>query len=257
MGWLMGNSAAMLTSGIGPEAPTHFEDWLYLSGIGTLAATAMSLVYSGGMVMNDYFDRTVDAQERPGRPIPSGRVSAPVARNLAATLLLLGLALVLITDRLSQHTGPKPWPSPAPLLASGLVVAIILYNLLHQKSVLSIFLMAACRGLLVLACAALAFVPLPIHESHPQAPVMFWMIVGAVASAAFSYTVLISVAARWEASPRCRCWFNSPKTVMSMLAAMPLFDAVWLVFMGLWPASLACVACAVLTKLGHRRIAGS
>ena len=45
---------------------------------GTLAAlvVALSLFYVGGMYLNDAFDRTIDARERPERPIPSGLISA-------------------------------------------------------------------------------------------------------------------------------------------------------------------------------------
>ncbi|XAL99731.1 UbiA family prenyltransferase [Phycisphaeraceae bacterium D3-23] len=257
MGWLAGNYAAMLTSGLGEDAPVFFENWYYLSGIGVLAALAMSLIYSGGMVMNDYIDRDVDALERPGRPIPSGRISIPAARALAVFMLLLGLACVVLTDRLSQANGAKLFLSPAVLLALGLVVIVFLYNILHQKSALTVMLMGACRSLLVLTCAALAFVPLPIHESLPKAVLAFWLVVVGVAIPAFAYTGLISAAARREADPRCRRWFDGPKTIMNMIAAMPLLDALWLVLMGLWPASLVCVGCAGLTKLGHRRIAGS
>ena len=35
-------------------------------------ALAMSLLYVGGMYLNDAFDRDIDARERPERPIPSG-----------------------------------------------------------------------------------------------------------------------------------------------------------------------------------------
>src|SRR6185295_9438522 len=37
---------------------------------------AMSLLYVGGMYLNDYFDRAIDAAERPSRPIPAGEISA-------------------------------------------------------------------------------------------------------------------------------------------------------------------------------------
>src|SRR5260370_25481493 len=37
---------------------------------------AMSLLYVGGMYLNDYFDCAIDARERPQRPIPAGDVSA-------------------------------------------------------------------------------------------------------------------------------------------------------------------------------------
>ena len=38
-----------------------------------LVLVAMSLFYVGGMYLNDYFDRAIDARERPDRPIPGGR----------------------------------------------------------------------------------------------------------------------------------------------------------------------------------------
>ena len=43
------------------------------------------------MVFNDVFDRQIDAQERPGRPIPSGRVSLMWAIRLGIVLMLTGI----------------------------------------------------------------------------------------------------------------------------------------------------------------------
>jgi 4-hydroxybenzoate polyprenyltransferase len=54
-----------------------------------LGATAC--LYAGGVVLNDFFDRGIDAVERPERPIPSGRVAAGVAGGLGAALLALGV----------------------------------------------------------------------------------------------------------------------------------------------------------------------
>jgi 4-hydroxybenzoate polyprenyltransferase len=50
-----------------------------------LASTAG--LYGGGVVLNDYFDRDLDAVERPERPIPGGRVPASHAAALGALLL--------------------------------------------------------------------------------------------------------------------------------------------------------------------------
>jgi 4-hydroxybenzoate polyprenyltransferase len=52
--------------------------------------TASVCLYAGGVVLNDYFDRDVDAVERPERPIPSGRIHAPTALTLGLALLGLG-----------------------------------------------------------------------------------------------------------------------------------------------------------------------
>ncbi|MFL5821462.1 MAG: SCO3242 family prenyltransferase [Solirubrobacteraceae bacterium] len=56
-------------------------------------ATASSLLYLSGMALNDYADRQVDARERPGRPIPSGRVSPRLALAIASGLTAGGLAV--------------------------------------------------------------------------------------------------------------------------------------------------------------------
>jgi 4-hydroxybenzoate polyprenyltransferase len=63
-----------------------------LAPLGDLAALAIasSGLYLGGMVLNDYFDRDLDARERPSRPIPSGRVSPRTAAGVGSGLMILG-----------------------------------------------------------------------------------------------------------------------------------------------------------------------
>jgi hypothetical protein len=56
-------------------------------------AVASGCLYLGGMALNDYADRDVDAVERPHRPIPSGRVDPAFALRLARGLTVAGLAL--------------------------------------------------------------------------------------------------------------------------------------------------------------------
>src|SRR5439155_3551801 len=60
-------------------------------GLWCLAASAC--LYLGGIALNDYFDRDVDAVERPERPIPSGAVPPAVAAGLGASLPVAGIAL--------------------------------------------------------------------------------------------------------------------------------------------------------------------
>ena len=57
-----------------------------------LAASSVCL-YWAGMALNDYADRAVDAVERPGRPIPSGRVRPQLALGLAAGLTGCGVVI--------------------------------------------------------------------------------------------------------------------------------------------------------------------
>lgn len=73
-------------------------DWGPLTWL-LLATTGL---YGGGVVLNDRFDAELDAQERPERPIPSGRASRRGAALLGALLLLLGVGAAL---QISLMTG--------------------------------------------------------------------------------------------------------------------------------------------------------
>jgi len=54
---------------------------------------ASGCLYLAGIVLNDVFDRNIDAVERPQRPIPSGEVSLGFAAALGVGLLAAGIAL--------------------------------------------------------------------------------------------------------------------------------------------------------------------
>lgn len=56
---------------------------------------ASALLYWGGMALNDWADRDVDAVERPERPVPSGRVT-PETALATGTALCLGGVLVSV-----------------------------------------------------------------------------------------------------------------------------------------------------------------
>src|SRR5262245_42903634 len=56
---------------------------------------AMSMFYVGGMYLNDYFDRTIDARERPERPIPSGAIRAGAVGAIGLGLLAGGAVMAV------------------------------------------------------------------------------------------------------------------------------------------------------------------
>jgi 4-hydroxybenzoate polyprenyltransferase len=58
-----------------------------------LLMLASVCLYAGGVVLNDYFDRDIDAVERPERPIPSGRIHERVALQFGVSLLVSGCIL--------------------------------------------------------------------------------------------------------------------------------------------------------------------
>lgn len=249
MGWVAGLYVAVsIGRGADFQASALWSNSDLMIGLFVLSL-AVSLIYSGGMVLNDYVDREIDAKERPARPIPSGRVSAKAARVLGWTFKLVGLGLIVVLGHWRFPETRLPLVSDA--LAVILVALVAQYNDVHQRYPSAVWLMAACRSLVVLVSATLALGP---ESVVMHAETRLWILLPAVLI--LLYTLAISIVARREVDPECG-GFGGPKTVMNMIAAMPLLDAVWLVAMGLWPASLVCVACAGLTKLGHRRIAGS
>jgi 4-hydroxybenzoate polyprenyltransferase len=107
-----------------------------------LAATVC--LYAGGVVLNDVFDRTVDAVERPERPIPSGRVTAARAAVLGGMLLAAGVVLAAMGSQ------------AAAVVAAAVVLMVVLYDArMKRYAIAGPVSMGLCRGLnLVMGIAA-------------------------------------------------------------------------------------------------------
>ena len=121
-----------------------------LAGRQWLLPLASVLLYSGGMALNDYADRELDAVERPERPIPSGRVPARRALGIASALMAAGVGLAAVGG------GRRSLGVAAPLVG-----AIVLYNTVAKDTAAGPASMAACRGLDVLMGARGARAALP------------------------------------------------------------------------------------------------
>lgn len=107
-----------------------------LKGRRALLPLASVAFYWSGMALNDWSDRHLDAQERPERPIPSGRIAPERALAVAAGLTAAGLGLAAAAGRLR---------AAAPLAA-----AVWAYDLLLKQTPAGPLGMAACRSLDVL-----------------------------------------------------------------------------------------------------------
>lgn len=194
-----------------------------------LLAAALSCFYLAGMSLNDLCDLEHDRRHRPGRPLPSGRVSVGGARVLTMALFAAGLGLLAL--------------APDPLgLAAGLplILAIVAYDLRHKGNPLSVLIMAACR-LLVFVVVALALTG--------GVPPLVWL-AGALQ---FAWVVLVSLTARHE-NRRSTPW---PFPVIpAMLAAISLVDGLVMASLVALPWLAAGVAGAVLTWAGQRYVRG-
>jgi 4-hydroxybenzoate polyprenyltransferase len=140
-------------------ANPHALPWLLLS---------TACLYAGGIALNDFFDREIDAAERPERPIPSARVPAAAASALGVVLLAGGIASSVLIS------------TTAVVVATLLATLIVIYNTTAKHySFLGPINMGACRGLNLLLGIAIA--PEMISARWPLALLSFTYIVSVTA----------------------------------------------------------------------------
>lgn len=109
-----------------------------------LVAVAMSMFYVGGMYLNDYCDRDIDARERPERPIPRGEISQTTVAIIGFALLAVGIALM------------AGFGVAAAVASLALAAAIVAYDWFHKGNPLAPLVMGLCRGLVYCAAGAAA-----------------------------------------------------------------------------------------------------
>jgi UbiA prenyltransferase family len=105
---------------------------------------AMTLFYVGGMYLNDYFDRSVDARERPERPIPAGDIAPETVAAIGFGLLFAGVVLLFGLGVGAAISGVL------------LAVAIVGYDAFHKGNPLAPLVMGLCRALIYGTAAAAA-----------------------------------------------------------------------------------------------------
>ena len=103
-----------------------------------------TLLYLGGMFLNDAFDAEFDRQHRKERPIPSGSITQRLVWRAGFAMLAAGAGLLFVCGTL------------AGLLGLILALCIVLYDAIHKLITFSPVLMGGCRLLLYLIAAASA-----------------------------------------------------------------------------------------------------
>jgi 4-hydroxybenzoate polyprenyltransferase len=205
-----------------PNIATALADVLAgfgVAGLGNPRALPWLLVgtaclYGGGIVLNDVFDRHVDAVERPERPIPSGRVPAVHAARLGCGLLALGLAAASMTTQ------------AATAIAAAIVVAVLLYDMWGKRQrLLGPINMGACRGLnLLLGMAAV-----------PAAVAGHW----ALALISLTYICAITAVSRGEV-------FGGTRAAAILALTLLCGVLVALLAVSIRPAQFSAMAMAVM-----------
>lgn len=169
--WTNVTAAWLLAGGPWREAALG---WLVLAG---------SLLYTGGMILNDAADLKFDREHRKERAIPSGRVSLASAWVVGLGMLIGGGLLAWL------QTPASPW------LILALVSAILAYDLYHKPWPGAVWVMGACRVFLFLMAASAATGSSQVAGSSlHQMPEGVWL----AALALGAYIVGLTMVARLE-----------------------------------------------------------
>lgn len=124
-GYAAAGGVIFLSGGVFTASPAGLS-WLLLSTFG---------LYGGGVVLNDLFDAKLDAEERPERPIPSGRFTIAGGTFLAILLLSTGIFAA------SQVSIYSTW------IAVCITLFVVIYDSIAKHSaLLGPLFMGLCRG---------------------------------------------------------------------------------------------------------------
>ena len=243
-----------------------------------LTCLAGSLLYEGGMFLNDAFDAEIDARERPERPIPSGEISR--GRVYAWGYGLLTSAVLLaFTLRFSAGL--------AALATSG---AIVLYNARHKDNPASPIVMGACR-MGVYAIGGFAASASPNAALWVGGTLLLGYVLGLTYAAKFEnqggvgrWVPLLGLAApavwvlfTWSGAPFLRSFLGGfalwvqrgissirsgkPKRIRvaigQLIAGMCLLDAVFVANSGATGLAIACVGLFGVTLAFQARVSGT
>jgi 4-hydroxybenzoate polyprenyltransferase len=251
-------------------------DWQNARTLTVVAA--MSLFYEGGMFLNDYFDREVDARDRPERPIPSFEIAPRTVAVIGSAMLATGLALLALVG--------------IEALGLGLVLAalIVTYDMRHKGNAFAPVLMGGCRALVYVIAAVAAASALPATvilaaaallayvaglsyaawQERLDSPANLWPLallavplavlipsLRAGALAVVIYLALVAAIAYAVCLLKTRPPGGVPRAVGLLIAGIALLDAAFIAGVGATSAALLAVAGFLATMFLQRFISGT
>lgn len=193
---------------------------------------ASSLLYIAGMVLNDVYDFQQDAEERPHRPLPSGRIGRSWAWWLGYEMLLVGVALAALAGFLYPNLPALPWRSGA--VAVMLAICVVAYDAGVKRTWFGPVFMGACRFFNLLLGMSLASAAL-----GPWSLLRFESAELLVAAGIGVYIAGVTWFARSEARESSRLQLGSGLAVMlagiGIVALLPVVDPSKMIIQsGLW-----------------------
>ena len=238
-------------------------DWTAI----VLSGLALTFFYEGGMWLNDAFDAEIDAAERADRPIPNGEVTKQTVFIGGWALMAAG---IFISALISSTCG---------VIGLALTAAIVLYDWLHKRTVLSPVIMGATRFLsyLLAAFAAATLTDAALYgalglfayiigltysakqEAHDRigtawplavlaAPLIYALTVGLAEPAALTFFAgLAGVVAFALHRLFRRAPGDVPKAVVTMIAGISLYDATLIAGTGALGLAVLAAAGFLLT----------
>jgi len=190
-----------------------------------LAGLSVLFIYIGGLLFNDYFDREIDARQRPVRPLPSGDVKPETVFAAAIIAMLFGSIPAFFMGYFSVLT------------VLILIIFVIIYNAGAKKNPLTgLPLLGGCRFLSVMTGAAFADGSLGLMAF-------------VAAAAAFLYTVSLSIAALDETRKDADI-----KTLWLPVLVWPVVFGAVLIFCDSAPWPLAFIFAAGCFELLRARL---
>ncbi|MFT7594760.1 MAG: hypothetical protein ACI8R4_002084 [Paracoccaceae bacterium] len=242
-----------------------------------IVGITLTLFYTGGMWLNDAFDAKIDAHERKNRPIPMGEIAVRTVFAAGYGMLSAGVLLAFVFGIKAGFAG------------IALAIAVILYDWLHKRTILSPVIMGATRFLSYMLAA------LAVAEITGS---VVWGGLGLLA-----YIIGLTYAAKQEAYDRLdRAWplavlaipviyaltqatgsmlallawagllvvvgialrllfrrskGDVPRAVVTMIAGISLYDAVLIAGLGYSGLALLAVAGFALTLVLQRVVSGT
>lgn len=267
----MGKGRALLVLARASNMPTIWSNCIAACWLGgwnsaevvLVLCIGASLLYAGGMFLNDACDVEFDTEHNRDRPITTGAIARRFVAVTGTALLISG---VLVFATLNRH-----------VFVAGLFLAVLIaaYDLAHKRIVWAPVLMAGCRFLLYLAAASAGMIGITLRaiwfatalalyivglsylargESRTAQSSLSWTLIlfGPVVLAfAWSFSVVTVLCSMpvllwilWSRSVVAR---NVPRGVAMLLAGIVLVDLVavapsslgmWLIFAALFSAAL-------------------